>query len=153
VAGGEDEGEHVVVDGVRVEEGVRPGGRVVQAAGQLGVPLVRGGTTAEGVDGTTPSDGGEPPGGPVRDPVRGPARPTDAANEAFTGGDFDLEEILEMVGRFNEELIRAGVLLAAEGLDPDDTSWAAPSRGTAASRRDPPRRSARRRRPRTHPPG
>ncbi|GAB3827004.1 YciI family protein [Dactylosporangium cerinum] len=27
------------------------------------------------------------------------------------------EEMLETVGRFNEELIRAGVLLAAEGLD------------------------------------
>jgi len=28
------------------------------------------------------------------------------------------EEMLETVGRFNEELIKAGVLLAAEGLDP-----------------------------------
>ena len=27
------------------------------------------------------------------------------------------DEMLEMVGRFNEELIRAGVLVAAEGLD------------------------------------
>ncbi|MFJ6837956.1 YciI family protein [Streptomyces sp. NPDC091209] len=27
------------------------------------------------------------------------------------------EEMLEMVGRFNEEMIRAGVLVAAEGLD------------------------------------
>jgi hypothetical protein len=27
------------------------------------------------------------------------------------------EEMLEVVGRFNEELIRAGVLVAAEGLD------------------------------------
>lgn len=30
-----------------------------------------------------------------------------------------LEEMLETVGRFNDELIRAGVLLAAEGLDPE----------------------------------
>src|SRR5688572_24761983 len=28
-----------------------------------------------------------------------------------------LEEMLETVGRFNEELIKAGVLVAAEGLD------------------------------------
>ena len=28
------------------------------------------------------------------------------------------EEMLETIGRFNDELIRAGVLLAAEGLDP-----------------------------------
>ena len=28
------------------------------------------------------------------------------------------EEMLETVGRFNEELIKAGVLLASEGLDP-----------------------------------
>jgi hypothetical protein len=30
----------------------------------------------------------------------------------------DFEEILNAMGRFNDELIRAGVLLAAEGLDP-----------------------------------
>jgi hypothetical protein len=29
------------------------------------------------------------------------------------------EQMLETTGRFNEELIRAGVLLAAEGLDPE----------------------------------
>jgi hypothetical protein len=29
------------------------------------------------------------------------------------------EQMLETVGRFNDELIRAGVLLAAEGLDPE----------------------------------
>jgi len=29
------------------------------------------------------------------------------------------EEMLETIGRFNEELIKAGVLLAAEGLDPE----------------------------------
>jgi hypothetical protein len=31
--------------------------------------------------------------------------------------DTPFEEMLETVGRFNEELIRAGVLVAAEGLD------------------------------------
>ena len=31
--------------------------------------------------------------------------------------DVDFGQMLETVGRFNEELIRAGVLLAAEGLD------------------------------------
>lgn len=48
-------------------------------------------------------------------------RPTDAANEAFTGGDLDFDSILDTVGRFNDELLRAGVLLAAEGLDPEDS--------------------------------
>jgi hypothetical protein len=32
-------------------------------------------------------------------------------------GDFDFNEIIETMGRFNEEMIRAGVLVAAEGLD------------------------------------
>jgi hypothetical protein len=31
--------------------------------------------------------------------------------------DFDFNEILETVGRYNQELINAGVLVAAEGLD------------------------------------
>ncbi len=31
--------------------------------------------------------------------------------------DFDFNEMLETVGKFNDELIRAGVLVAAEGLD------------------------------------
>lgn len=31
--------------------------------------------------------------------------------------DVDFSEMLETVGRFNDELIRAGVLLAAEGLE------------------------------------
>jgi hypothetical protein len=44
-------------------------------------------------------------------------RSTDEALEAFA--DVDFTEILNEVGRFNDELIRAGVLLAAEGLDPD----------------------------------
>lgn len=31
-------------------------------------------------------------------------------------GEFDFDQMLETVGRFNEEMIDAGVLLAAEGL-------------------------------------
>lgn len=46
-------------------------------------------------------------------------RSTDAAGAEFEEMDFD--EILDKVGRFNDELIRAGVLLAAEGLaDPNE---------------------------------
>jgi hypothetical protein len=33
----------------------------------------------------------------------------------------DMNEMLESVGKFNDELIRAGVLLAAEGLDPAES--------------------------------
>lgn len=45
-------------------------------------------------------------------------RPQDGAE---FDADFDFNEMLETVGRFNDELIRAGVLLAAEGLaDPDE---------------------------------
>ena len=42
-------------------------------------------------------------------------RATDEALEKFQSIGFD--ELLEGMGRFNDELIRAGVLLAAEGLD------------------------------------
>ena len=42
-------------------------------------------------------------------------RPTDAAD--FAGGDVDFGEVMDTVGRFNDELVRAGVLLAAEGLE------------------------------------
>ncbi len=44
-------------------------------------------------------------------------RPTDEAD--FDGISFD--EIIEIMGRFNDELIRSGVLLAAEGLDPEES--------------------------------
>jgi len=44
-------------------------------------------------------------------------RSTDEANEGFA--DVDMAEAMNAVGRFNDELVRAGVLLAAEGLDPD----------------------------------
>jgi hypothetical protein len=41
-----------------------------------------------------------------------------ATDEAFAGmADTDFTEMLETVGKFNDELIRAGVLVAAEGLD------------------------------------
>ncbi|MFC3961972.1 YciI family protein [Nocardia jiangsuensis] len=45
-----------------------------------------------------------------------------ATDEAYAAmGAVDMNEMLETIGRFNDELIRAGVLLAAEGLeDPAD---------------------------------
>ncbi len=43
-------------------------------------------------------------------------RATDETFAAMTTTPF--EEMLETIGRYNEELIKAGVLLAAEGLDP-----------------------------------
>ncbi|MEI5673729.1 MULTISPECIES: YciI family protein [unclassified Nocardioides] len=42
-------------------------------------------------------------------------RGTDEAVASYADVDFD--QMLEAMGRFNEELIAAGVLLAAEGLD------------------------------------
>jgi hypothetical protein len=42
-------------------------------------------------------------------------RATDEAYAAFQGVDFD--KIIESMGRFNDEMISAGVLVAAEGLD------------------------------------
>ncbi|PSL43176.1 hypothetical protein B0I31_13229 [Saccharothrix carnea] len=40
-----------------------------------------------------------------------------ATDEAFASmGDIDFNEILETMGKYNDELIRAGVLVAAEGL-------------------------------------
>ena len=44
-------------------------------------------------------------------------RTTDESNAAAADADFDFDQILEAMGRFNEEMIAAGVLLAAEGLD------------------------------------
>jgi hypothetical protein len=43
-------------------------------------------------------------------------RSTDEALANFEDHDFD--DLLNAMGRFNDELIRAGVLRAAEGLDP-----------------------------------
>jgi hypothetical protein len=42
-------------------------------------------------------------------------RSTDEAVERFK--DVELEQIIEAMGRFSDEMIAAGVLLAAEGLD------------------------------------
>jgi hypothetical protein len=40
-----------------------------------------------------------------------------ATDEAYASmGNIDFNEMLEIIGKFNEELIQAGVLLAAEGL-------------------------------------
>ena len=40
-----------------------------------------------------------------------------ASDEAYAGmGDVDFNDMLATVGKFNEELIQAGVLVAAEGL-------------------------------------
>ncbi|WP_433290607.1 YciI family protein [Pseudonocardia sp. CA-142604] len=44
-------------------------------------------------------------------------RATDEAYAAFQDVGF-LSEAIERVGRFNEEMIKAGVLISAEGLDP-----------------------------------
>jgi len=47
-------------------------------------------------------------------------RATDEAMEQFK--DVDFKEIVETMGRYNAQLIDAGVLVAAEGLDdPNDT--------------------------------
>ena len=41
-----------------------------------------------------------------------------ATDEAFAGmGSASFEDMIATVGKFNDEMIRAGVLLAAEGLD------------------------------------
>lgn len=42
-------------------------------------------------------------------------RGTDESAAAFADTSFD--EVMEAMGRFNDEMIRAGVLVAAEGLD------------------------------------
>lgn len=43
------------------------------------------------------------------------------AEAAMAGQDIDFDEVIESMGRFNEELIKAGVLLAGEGLTgPED---------------------------------
>ncbi|MCA4131577.1 YciI family protein [Arthrobacter sp. M4] len=46
-------------------------------------------------------------------------RATDESYAKFANIDFG--EILDAMGKFNDELIRAGVLLAAEGLDPEES--------------------------------
>ncbi len=41
-----------------------------------------------------------------------------ATDEAYASmGNVDFTELIEMIGKYNQEMIRAGVLVAAEGLD------------------------------------
>ena len=44
-------------------------------------------------------------------------RTTDESNAAFTDAAIDFDQIMESMGRYNDEMISAGVLIAAEGLD------------------------------------
>ncbi|GAA4720227.1 YciI family protein [Isoptericola chiayiensis] len=44
-------------------------------------------------------------------------RASDEAQEAFAEAGIDFDEMLATMGRFNEEMITAGVLVAAEGLE------------------------------------
>jgi hypothetical protein len=45
-----------------------------------------------------------------------------ATDEGYASlANADMNEMIETVGKFNDELIRAGVLLAAEGLDPAES--------------------------------
>lgn len=44
-------------------------------------------------------------------------RASDEATAAFENSDVDFDEILTSMGRFNQEMIDAGVLVAAEGLE------------------------------------
>jgi hypothetical protein len=43
-------------------------------------------------------------------------RVTPEAEAAFQDADVDFNEVIESMGRYNEELIKAGVMLAGEGL-------------------------------------
>ncbi len=49
-------------------------------------------------------------------------RSSDEAEAAWAEANVDFDAMLETMGRFNEEMIQAGVLVAAEGLDPDPAS-------------------------------
>lgn len=49
-------------------------------------------------------------------------RATDETFTAFQDADIPFDDIIETMGKFNDEMIRAGVLVAAEGLDPDPES-------------------------------
>ena len=44
-------------------------------------------------------------------------RTTDESNAAFTDAEIDFDQIMESMGRYNEEMISAGVLIAVECLD------------------------------------
>lgn len=44
-------------------------------------------------------------------------RATDEANAAWEESGLSFDDVIESMGKFNDEMIQAGVLLAAEGLD------------------------------------
>jgi hypothetical protein len=44
-------------------------------------------------------------------------RGTDETDAAFAASGISLDEVMEQMGRFNQQLIDAGVLVAAEGLE------------------------------------
>ena len=44
-------------------------------------------------------------------------RQTDETNAAFESSGVSFEEVIEMMGKYNQSMIDAGVLLQAEGLD------------------------------------
>jgi len=44
-------------------------------------------------------------------------RSSDESQAAFEDSELSFDDIIEKMGRFNEEMISAGVLVAAEGLD------------------------------------
>lgn len=47
-------------------------------------------------------------------------RANDEAMEAWENADVDSDQMLETMGKFNQEMVDAGVLVAAEGLDDAD---------------------------------
>jgi len=51
-------------------------------------------------------------------------RVTPEAEAAFQDANIDFNEIIESMGRYNEELIKAGVMLAGEGLTGPDEGFA-----------------------------
>ncbi|HET6732207.1 YciI family protein [Mycobacterium sp.] len=50
-------------------------------------------------------------------------RVTPEAEAAFQDADIDFSEVIESMGRYNEELIKAGVMLAGEGLTGPDEGF------------------------------
>ena len=50
-------------------------------------------------------------------------RSTPEAEKAFEEANIDFNEVIESMGRYNEELIKAGVMLAGEGLTGPDEGF------------------------------
>jgi hypothetical protein len=44
-------------------------------------------------------------------------RSTDETNQAWEESGVSMEDVMDSMGRFNDEMVQAGVLVAAEGLD------------------------------------